>query len=223
MKIYVYAIARDEEKFAERWMTSMSEADGIYVLDTGSKDGTADKLRSLGAVVVREEFEPFRFDKARNRSLEFVPENADLCVCTDLDEEFTPGWRDAFERAASSGANAVKYRYVWNYLPDGKEGYVFWISKAHARRGFEWRHPVHEVVVPVSGEAKYAMADGVTLMHRPDPKTRPTTATRTIWAGSICSTADMRTRSRRSNATWSCRPRSGGTRERRRCAISQAV
>lgn len=36
MKIYVYAIARDEEKFAERWMTSMSEADGIYVLDTGS-------------------------------------------------------------------------------------------------------------------------------------------------------------------------------------------
>ena len=169
MKIYVYAIARDEEKFAERWMTSMSEADGIYVLDTGSKDGTADKLRSLGAVVVREEFEPFRFDKARNRSLEFVPENADLCVCTDLDEEFTPGWRDAFERAASSGANAVKYRYVWNYLPDGKEGYVFWISKAHARRGFEWRHPVHEVVVPVSGGAKYAMADGVTLMHRPDP------------------------------------------------------
>ena len=169
MKIYVYAIARNEEKFAERWMRSMSEADGIYVLDTGSEDDTADKLRSLGAVVVKDEIEPFRFDKARNRSLQFVPESADLCVCTDLDEEFTPGWRTAFEKAVKSGANAVRYRYVWNYMPSGREGYVFWISKAHARRGFEWRHPVHEVVVPTSGEARYAMAEGVTLMHRPDP------------------------------------------------------
>lgn len=167
MKIYVYAIARNEIKFAERWMKSMSEADGIYVLDTGSEDGTADKLRSLGAVVVSEEIKPFRFDVARNRSLEFVPENADLCVCTDLDEEFTPGWRAAFEKAYRKGVTALKYRYVWNYLPDGSEGYVFWISKVHARHGFVWKHPVHEVVTP-TGEAAYAMAEGVTLMHRPD-------------------------------------------------------
>lgn len=50
----------------------MSEADGIYVLDTGSEDGTAEKLRSLGAIVEKAEIKPFRFDKARNRSLELV-------------------------------------------------------------------------------------------------------------------------------------------------------
>ena len=63
-------------------MASMAEADGVYVLDTGSTDGTAERLRALGAVVVEERVEPWRFDTARNRSLELVPEDADICVCT---------------------------------------------------------------------------------------------------------------------------------------------
>ena len=45
MKICVYAIAKNEAKFAARWAASMSEADEIYVLDTGSEDNTADILR----------------------------------------------------------------------------------------------------------------------------------------------------------------------------------
>ena len=38
MKIYVYAICKNEEKFVRRWMKSMSEADGVFVADTGSSD-----------------------------------------------------------------------------------------------------------------------------------------------------------------------------------------
>ena len=87
-RIYVYAICKNEEKFAERWVRSMQEADGICVLDTGSTDGTAERLRELGAHVTQEAVTPWRFDTARNRSLELVPEDADLCVCTDLDEVF---------------------------------------------------------------------------------------------------------------------------------------
>ena len=34
-KVYVYAICKYEAKFIERWVNSMNEADGIYVLDTG--------------------------------------------------------------------------------------------------------------------------------------------------------------------------------------------
>jgi len=51
LKIVVYAIAHNEAKFARRWMDSMKEADEIVVLDTGSTDGTPDKLRALGAKV----------------------------------------------------------------------------------------------------------------------------------------------------------------------------
>ena len=45
MKIGVYAICKNEEKFVDRWVDSMNEADAIYVLDTGSTDKTVKKLK----------------------------------------------------------------------------------------------------------------------------------------------------------------------------------
>ena len=38
MKICVYTISKNEEKFVKRWINSMKEADEIYVLDTGSTE-----------------------------------------------------------------------------------------------------------------------------------------------------------------------------------------
>ena len=146
MKIVVYAIAKNEGFFVDRWMDSMSEADQVVVLDTGSDDGTAERLRARGAQVTVERIVPWRFDRARNRSLELVPEDADVCVCTDLDEVFHPGWRSALERAWTPGTRQASYRYTWSFQPDGSEGVVFWQEKIHARRGFRWVHPVHEVL-----------------------------------------------------------------------------
>lgn len=82
MKIVVYAICKNERSFADRWMASMSEADEVCVLDTGSTDGTPQRLEELGAKVSVQVITPWRFDVARNQSLELVPEDADLCVCT---------------------------------------------------------------------------------------------------------------------------------------------
>ena len=80
MKIVVYAICKNEAQFVERWVESMSEADEIVVLDTGSEDDTIQRLKEKGVKVVIELIVPWRFDKARNRSLELVPEDADICV-----------------------------------------------------------------------------------------------------------------------------------------------
>lgn len=149
----------------------MAEADGVYVLDTGSTDGTAERLRALGAVVVEERVEPWRFDTARNRSLELVPEDADICVCTDLDEVFHPGWRAALEAAWTDGTTQAVYRYTWNFNADGSEGTVFWIEKIHARRGYRWTHPVHEVLERQEGwgPGRKCTAEGVQLDHHADP------------------------------------------------------
>ncbi len=46
-KICVYAICKNEEKFVDRWMDSMSEADTVVVTDTGSADQTVKKLRRI--------------------------------------------------------------------------------------------------------------------------------------------------------------------------------
>ena len=91
MKVYVYAICKNESKFARRWMESMSEADAVYVLDTGSEDDTVQLLREAGAIVEIQEFRPGRFDRERNRSLEMGPEDAADCAAPDLDVRLPPG------------------------------------------------------------------------------------------------------------------------------------
>ncbi len=171
MKICVYAICKNESCFAQRWYRSMAEADGIFVLDTGSEDGTAELLRELGAQVTVEEIIPWRFDVARNRSLELVPEDCDICVCTDLDEVFEPGWRTLLEQAWTAGTTQAAYRYTWNFNSDGTEGYVFWIEKAHARQGYRWIHPVHEVLQYTDSRvpARKIYVEGMQLNHHADP------------------------------------------------------
>lgn len=171
MKIVVYAICKNEEQFVERWMDSMSEADQVVVLDTGSTDESVRRLRDRGALVTEEAVVPWRFDTARNRSLELTPEDADICVCTDLDEVFHPGWRAALERAWRPGASQASYRYTWSFNPDGSEGVVFWAEKIHTRRGWRWVHPVHEVLQWTGGGSPgvKVTAEGIQLDHHPDP------------------------------------------------------
>lgn len=93
-KICVYAICKNESKFVEKWLENMSEADYIVVLDTGSTDGTYEMLQEDPRVhlVKQEIITPWRFDVARNKSMELIPDDADVLVCTDLDEVFEPGW-----------------------------------------------------------------------------------------------------------------------------------
>jgi len=170
-RVCVYAISKNEEAFVDRWMDSMSEADRIVVLDTGSTDHTAEKLRSRGAEVSVEIISPWRFDTARNRSLALVPHDTDICVCTDLDEVFEKGWRRRLEDVWIPNAGQASYRYTWSFNPDGSEGVVFWSQKIHARYGYRWTHPVHEVLTWIGDGAPgpKVTAEGVQLNHFPDP------------------------------------------------------
>ena len=172
MKIVVYAICKNEAQFVQRWMDSMSEADQVFVLDTGSTDKTVELLRARGATVATEVINPWRFDIARNRALELVPEDADICVCTDLDEVFHPGWRQYLEAAWLPGTGQARYRYTWSFHPDGSEGVVFWPEKIHCRHGYRWVHPVHEVLQWEGPGLPGPMvtAVGVQLDHHPDPE-----------------------------------------------------
>ena len=167
-KVYGYAICKNERKFAARWMAAMAEADGVYVLDTGSEDGSAALLRSLGAQVEEAAIDPWRFDTARNRSLDMVPEDADICVCTDLDEVISPGWRQRLEEAWKPGTRLARYKYVWSFTGDGREDVVFDIEKIHARQGFRWVNPVHEVLRDDQGPGPAVRVADMQVDHHPD-------------------------------------------------------
>ena len=77
VKVCVYAICKNEEKFVDRWYESIKDADKIVVLDTGSTDSTMEKLLNLPSPqvsVYQETITPWRFDTARNESLKLIPD-----------------------------------------------------------------------------------------------------------------------------------------------------
>ena len=165
-KIYVYAICKNESKHIERWYESMSEADDIYVLDTGSTDGSQKILDKLGINYKEEKIIPWRFDTARNKSLEMVPLDADICVCTDIDEVFDKGWRNELEKIWNDKINAVKYRLNFSFDEYGTPATTLYISKIHSRNGFKWVHMIHEVLE--SNEVREVLSDKIVLNHYPD-------------------------------------------------------
>lgn len=169
-KVCVYAICKNEAKFVDRWMDSMSEADLVVVTDTGSDDDTVKKLKARGATVYVDPVKPWRFDTARNISLDHVPEDVDICVCTDLDEVFNKGWRKLVEDAWTPDTKLGKYIYNWSLKPDGSPDVQLHYTKIHSRKGFCWKHPVHEWLSYTDTEPlKTVFIDGLVLNHYPDP------------------------------------------------------
>lgn len=141
----------------------------IVVTDTGSTDGTVEKLRQLGAVVYVNEISPWRFDVARNMSLANVPDDIDICVCTDLDEIFDKGWRNRLEQSWSDDATSGKYLYNWSLKSDGSPDVQFNYFKVHSRHEYRWIYPVHECLEYIgTRQEKKVYIDGMVLNHYPD-------------------------------------------------------
>lgn len=168
-KICVYAICKNEEQFVSRWVNSMKEADEIYVLDTGSSDQTRKKLKELGVHVKKKIIKPWRFDIARNESLKLVPEDTDICVCTDLDEVFEPGWRTKLEELWSKGITRLAYNYNWSLDENNHPKVNFYIEKIHTRFNYIWTHPVHEVLTYIGEKNEVKITTNeIILNHYPD-------------------------------------------------------
>jgi len=170
-KIAVYAICKNEEQFVERWVNSMKEADEIYVLDTGSTDNTVEKLKRLGVHVKQKIITPWRFDSARNISLQMVPKEFDICVCTDLDEVFDIGWRKQLENIWEQKLTRLSYNYNWSFDENNHPNVNFYIEKIHSRLNYSWTHPVHEVLTYTKNQPEVKkITDKITLNHYPDNK-----------------------------------------------------
>jgi len=186
MKICVNTISKNEIKFVDKFMESCDGADEVIVADTGSTDGTIEKLRSLGATVHNINVDwinwpkkptkewrsrlkkPWRFDVARNMALDMVPEDFDVVISLDLDEVLLKGWRKHLEDAWSKDTTRIRYKYIWNHNPDGSPDVVFWTDKIFSRNNYEWRHPVHEVIYYNGGGREKISDSKIVIEHFAD-------------------------------------------------------
>lgn len=101
--------------------------------------------------------------------MNFIPSDYDVCICIDLDEVLTGNWREEVEKSFKDGSiDRLRYPYVWNTLPDGREGITFFYDKIHTRKGFRWVKPVHEVM-EFDGVERQGYNGNFKLYHHPDP------------------------------------------------------
>ena len=145
MKIAVYTIAKNEEQFVESWYNSAKDADYLLIADTGSTDNTVELAKSLGINVINVNVSPWRFDDARNASLAAIPLDIDYCIALDMDEVLIEGWREELEKV-NPQSTRIRYQYTWNWNEDGTPGLQYGGDKIHSRKGYRWKHPVHEVL-----------------------------------------------------------------------------
>ncbi|HZK80711.1 MAG TPA: glycosyltransferase, partial [Humisphaera sp.] len=85
----------------------------VFVLDSGSTDGTRELARQAGATVIEHPF--VNYSAQKNWGLDNVPFRSEWVFILDADERITPALRDEIHKAVRSGAKIVGY-YV-NRLP----------------------------------------------------------------------------------------------------------
>lgn len=165
LKICVYAISKNEEKFVKRWAESAKDADLILLADTGSTDSTIAVAKECDVQTYSICITPWRFDHARNASIALIPKEIDVCVCIDVDEVLEPGWREEIERVWKKGETTrLRYMFDWGC------GIKFQYEKIHARHGYYWHHPCHEYPrFDARIKEVYAYTDRLLVSHHPDP------------------------------------------------------
>ncbi|WP_051650926.1 tetratricopeptide repeat-containing glycosyltransferase [Lachnoclostridium phytofermentans] len=168
-KVCVYAVCKDEEQFVDRFMVNLKEADMVIIGDTGSTDNTVQKFKDTGAIVYEMPIKPWRFDKARNELLKFIPEDVDICVALDVDEIINAGWRDALEDVWQPSSCLGRYQYIWSFNPDGSPAVQFVQHRIHARKNYHWIYPTHEILEYTGkGCQEDVFISGLVVEHYPD-------------------------------------------------------
>lgn len=184
MKIGIYSICKNESDNFERWYENVKGADRIFVLDTGSTDGTLDLLQEKFA----EDFSTnggkkfsynhyghhheFAFDTARNMSLSGLlwgaPEELDYVVWVDFDETFPENWidqlREAMELCKESGSVPNSVQFNNHFVGSDTSWYQ---SRAHKPKEYQWKYSAHEVLLPTDllvGQEVIGSCD-ITIVH----------------------------------------------------------
>jgi hypothetical protein len=152
-------IVRDESDDIQACLGSIRDvADEMIVYDTGSEDGTQDRAREAGAVVVQghwnDDFGRARTDAATHATGRWI-------LVIDADQRLVVD-RDALRATLENPHGADAFTVRIDNEGDGRDagGYAHWENRVVRRDGVRWAGTVHE---------QPARLDGVELTVRTMP------------------------------------------------------
>jgi glycosyltransferase involved in cell wall biosynthesis/trans-aconitate methyltransferase len=170
----VYGIYKNEEKFMERFLNSVKDADEIVLCDTGSNDQTniiLQNFKELNPGVNLKTYKicvsPWRFDDARNTALSLIDGDMDICISLDIDEYPMENWREVLSNRWD--LNFTRYYHKFKTIWANGRFSAHWHERIHKRCGYTWKLPVHEIL-EYQGEEKICWIDDFWIYHEPDHK-----------------------------------------------------
>lgn len=181
-KIIVYTIMKNEKHNIDEWLENIKDADGIYVLDTGSTDGSYEYMLEKKDFypqlqVSRKEYDNFQFDIARNDNLSMVPsEDNIICWTIDLDERFVSNWYQLTKETANEHPDFYKLTYWYacrhNDFGEVEDKHIY--DKCHRRIGAKWSRPIHEILDYDHSRYSglYSLGDEIVVHHYQDEHDR---------------------------------------------------
>lgn len=172
MRIAVYSLCKNEAKNIDAWHESCRDADLIVVTDTGSTDGSLEKLKSLPIQLHHARIVPWRFDDAFNHAMNNLPADVDVCIRLDFDERLQPDWRPALEQEWTPETTRLRYPYIWNWTADGKPDRQWMGDRIHSRKNYRWTGATHEGLV-CRGQEHQTWTRALAIHQFPEAKDRP--------------------------------------------------
>jgi tetratricopeptide (TPR) repeat protein len=160
-------IVKDAQAFLERCLDSVSGADEIVVLDTGSTDRTVDIARSFAraSVHVSEPIVPFHFAEARNRANALATRSWILSI--DADEILRSGGMANLRRALSKQPDATALLTPFINNPErGRHVMTIRKIKVFRKDAWTWKYRIHEQLAP-TGPSRIVTVSNAIFEHLP--------------------------------------------------------
>jgi len=155
-------------------------ADHVCILDTGSTDGTWEKLQEQASIrpnliIAQQTIVPWRYDEARNISMTLIPKDTTIFFMADLDEIIKePNWCDVVKSCWDPLFDRGVYTYNRDVGPDDIVIRSIPEYRFHSRDWYKWVNIVHEALINHAGRKQFYIETcteiPITVWHYPKEK-----------------------------------------------------
>jgi hypothetical protein len=173
MKIAIYTIVKNEEKNIKTYLENIKDADGVFILDTGSTDNTIEILKNSNVIVNQKIYNDFKFDEALNDAMSYVPDDFDILINLDLDERLKLNWRSIITSIVDQKIDFMLYH---PYVNDWYNSFrtvpktLYNCSKIHSRKGVKWGYSVFSQIIPENQNITELLSKEILIYHYQEDK-----------------------------------------------------